>query len=209
MKRKKSDTPQDGQLSALVIVDMISCWDFQDAERLLPNAFTISKSIASLKRRCEAENVPVIYANDNRGRWQSDFLHLVNLSEQCGGKGAEITRMLKPAENDYFVLKPKQSAFFGTPLELLLQHLGVTRLIITGVSSDQCVLTTAIEARMRDLDVICPKDCIASQSDQRNHAVIKQLGEAHKLPTTNGSHVRLMSGHPRKFNTGTTVKQAD
>jgi nicotinamidase-related amidase len=95
----------------------------------------------------------VIYANDNRGQWRSDFVKLVQASVAAGGDAAEITRLLAPHEDDYFVLKPKQSAFFGTPLELLLQHLHAQRVIITGVSSDQCVLTTAVEAHMRDLEV--------------------------------------------------------
>jgi len=191
--------------TALVIVDMISCWDFPDAAHLLPAAHAITPRIAALKRRCQQQGVPVIYTNDNRGRWQSDFSSLVALSLKCGGEIAEITQALRPDEDDYFVLKPKQSAFFGTPLELLLQHLGVSRLIVTGVSSDQCVLTTAVEAGMRDLKVVVPKDCIASQTEERNRAVLVQLEQAHKLPTTTGSRIRLSESAEKKTNTASTV----
>jgi hypothetical protein len=121
---------------------MISCWDFPDAEKLLPGAHAIAGRIAALKARCTRAGVPAIYVNDNRGRWRSDFPKLVELSLAAGGAGAEITSALLPEETDYFVLKPKQSAFFATPLELLLAYLKATRLIVTGVASDQCIWAT-------------------------------------------------------------------
>lgn len=206
MAQQTSQQPGQGE-TALVIVDMISCWDFPDAERLLPFASAIAAPIAALRRRCHRSGMPVIYANDNRGRWQSDFSHLVESSLKCGGEVAAITRSLMPGGDDYFVLKPKQSAFFGTPLELLLQHIGVKRLIVTGVASDQCVITTAVEARMRDLDVVVPRDCVASQTEWRNHAVLRQLEEAHKLPTTAGPYIRLQAGIRKKTNTDSTVRR--
>ncbi|RZL93400.1 MAG: cysteine hydrolase [Variovorax sp.] len=185
------DTAAGG--TALLIVDMISCWDFPDADKLLPGARRIAAPIAALKARCRRAGVPAIYANDNRGRWRSDFPALVDLSLECGGPAAAMTRTLEPEREDYFVLKPSQSAFFGTPLELLLQHLEVHRIAITGVASDQCVLSTVLEARMRSLDVIVPHDCVATQSTSRNRAALRQLEEVHRVPTTAGSRIRLVA----------------
>lgn len=177
--------------TALLIMDMISCWDFPDAEKLLPGALRITPRIAALKSRCCRAGVPVIYANDNRGRWRSDFPALIHLSIECGGDAAAITQTLIPDPDDYFVLKPKHSAFFATPLDLLLQYLKASRIVITGVASDQCVLSTAAEARMRDLDVVVPRDCVASQSGQRNTVVLRQFEEVHRLPTTPGARLHL------------------
>jgi nicotinamidase-related amidase len=189
--------------TALLIIDMISCWDFPDAEKLQPAAVDIAPRIAALAARCRVSYVPVIYANDNRGQWRSDFVKLVQASVAGGGDAGGITRLLALHEDDYFVLKPKQSAFFGTPLGLLLQHLQAQRVIITGVSSDQCVLTTAVEARMRDLEVVVPRDCIASQGRDRNDAVLRQLAQTHQLPTTPGARLRLLrrQGAPRRHTT--------
>jgi nicotinamidase-related amidase len=178
--------------TALLIIDMINCWDFPDAQKLLPCAAAIAPRIAALKVRCRNAGVAVIYANDNRGRWRSDFPSLVELSLGQGGAGAAITSALQPQADDYFVLKPKHSAFFGTPLELLLQHLKARRLILTGVASDQCVLATAMEAVMRDLAVVAPRDCVASQSVARNDTVLRQLEKFQKLPTTAAAHIRLV-----------------
>src|SRR4051794_23052922 len=105
--------------TALLVVDMISCWDFPDADKLVRGARRIAPNIAALKARCRETGTPVIYANDNRGRWRSDFPMLVGESLERGGMAAEITRALEPEHDDYFVLKPSQSAFFGTPLEIL------------------------------------------------------------------------------------------
>lgn len=178
--------------TALLIIDMINCWDFPDADKLLPRAAAIAPRIAAFKARCRKAGVPVIYTNDNRGRWRSDFPALVEESLANNSAGAGVTRTLQPGPDDYFVLKPKQSAFFGTPLELLLRHLDARRLILTGVASDQCVLVTATEAGMRDLAVVVPRDCVASQSASRNEIVLRQLEAFQKLPTTPSSRIRLV-----------------
>jgi len=177
--------------TALLIIDMISCWDFPDAEKLLPGAHAIAGRIAALKARCTRAGVPTIYVNDNRGRWRSDFPRLVELSLASGGAGAEITSALLPEEADYFVLKPKQSAFFATPLELLLAYLKASRLIVTGVASDQCILATVADAGMRDLEAVVPRDCVASQTAARNQRFLRQAEEALRVSTAPGSRIRL------------------
>ena len=177
--------------AAMLVIDMVSRWDFVDADKLLPRARGIAPIIARLKRRARAAGVPVIYANDNAGRWRSDFRTLIAEATGAGGPGGEIAELLAPDEDDYFLLKPKQSAFFGTPLELLLQHLKVDRLLLTGVASDQCILVTAAEAVMRDFEVTVPKDCVASQTAARNRLVLRQLEDFHNIPTTTSSRVRF------------------
>ena len=177
--------------TALLIIDMISCWDFPDAEKLLPGAHAIAGRLAALKTRCMRAGVPAIYVNDNRGRWRSDFPKLVELSLASGGAGAEITGALLPEETDYFVLKPKQSAFFATPLELLLAYLKATRLIVTGVASDQCIWATVADAGMRDLEAIVPRECVASQTSARNQRFLRQAEEALRVSTTPGPRIRL------------------
>lgn len=156
-----TNKPAAGHM-ALLIVDMISCWDFPDADKLLPGALDMAPRLARLKARCNRAGVLVIYANDNRGGWRSDSRALVEMSQACGGNTARITDALQPGKEDYFLLKPRHSAFWGTPLELLLTHLKARCIILTGVSADQCVLTTASDARMRDLDVIVPRDGVAT-----------------------------------------------
>ena len=190
------DTAANG--TALLIIDMISTWDFPDAEKLLPGAWRITAAIARLKRRCAAAGIPVIYANDNRGRWRSDFAAQVRQSIECGGRGAAITQALMPGDGDYFVLKPSQSAFFATPLALLLRHLEAERIVLAGVASDQCILSTAVGARMQSLEVLVPRDCVATQGAARHRAVLRQFEQVHRLATTESPHVQLYAAKKRR-----------
>jgi len=176
---------------ALLVVDMVSSWDFEDADSLAPRALAIAPRIGSLKRRCLQAHVPVVFVNDNRGRWRSEFRELVRASIDESETGAAIAEHLRPADGDYSVLKPKQSAFYATPLDLLLRHLRVRRVIVTGVTSDQCIVMTAAEAHMRDYDVVVPRDCLGAPSAARTAATLRQLGDAHGIATPPSTRLRL------------------
>ena len=186
---------QDGRHdTVLVILDMISCWRFPDGEALERQAAQIAPCLARLKRRCRDAGVPAIYANDNSGQWRSDFKFVVQESLGQGSLGADITRQLEPRPDDYFVLKPKHSAFFATPLEILLDHVRAERLLIAGVAGDQCVLNTAVDARMRDFEVVVPSDCIASLTPDRNRRALEHLREVLSIKTSLARMVRLKVG---------------
>jgi nicotinamidase-related amidase len=175
--------------TALLIIDMVSDWQFADGDALRPAAERIAPAIAALKQRCRAQGAPVIYANDNQGRWRSDFRALVQAS--LAGAGGPITRALMPDDEDYFLLKPKHSAFFCTPLDLLLEDLHVRRLLLTGVATDQCIATTAVDARMRNYEVAAPADCIATQSAERDRRMLAHFAEALRVPTPGSAEVVL------------------
>jgi nicotinamidase-related amidase len=175
---------------ALLITDMISAWDFPDAQTLVRAALRIAPRITDLKRRFEGRDLPVIYANDNRGRWRSDFRQQVEAAEGAGGPGTTIARLLAPMPGNFFILKPKHSAFFCTPLELLLQDLRVGKLLIVGVSSDQCILMTASDARMRNLDVTIPRDCVAGLTTARTRAALRYFDTVLQVNTAASPRIR-------------------
>jgi nicotinamidase-related amidase len=180
--------------SALLVIDMISGWDYPDAAPVLARALAIAPRVQRLAERCRAAGVPVIYASDNRGRWRSDQRELVRAALAEGREdtpGARLTRALAPQGDDYFVLKPRHSAFFATPLELLLRDLGAARVVLAGVSADQCVLATAGDARMRQLDVVVPRDCVAAPTPARTRAAVRHFAEVLGVPTPLGSRVRF------------------
>jgi nicotinamidase-related amidase len=165
----------DAAETCLVIIDMINAFTFDDAEKLFPAVVQAADWIARLKQRAAAAQVPVIYVNDNFGKWRHDFHKLVEhcMKTQCRGK--PVAERLHPTEDDYFVLKPKHSGFFATPLELLLKFLGTRRLILTGVAGDNCVLYTAADAYMRDFAVCVPADCIVSLDSNSNQAALDHM----------------------------------
>ena len=114
----------DESAVALLLIDVINPLEFEGAENLLERALPMVEKIADLKRRAKSAGVPVIYVNDNFGRWQSDFTRIVEYSlDDTPGK--KMVELLQPEEDDYFVLKPKHSGFFLTSLYTLLRDLGV------------------------------------------------------------------------------------
>ena len=185
-----ADRPASGGM-ALLVVDMISAWDFPDADKLASAAIAIAPRIGALKQRCLRAGVPVIYVNDNRGRWRSEFSELVRVSIVESETGARIAQSLRPEGDDYSVLKPKHSAFSATPLDLLLRHLRASRLLISGVASDQCIVMSAAEAKMRDYEVVVPSDCVADQTPARTSRALRHLREAHGIETTPSARIRL------------------
>jgi len=192
-----ADAPA-GHGTALLIVDMISTWDFPDADRLAPRAAAIAPRIGALKQRCARSGMPAIYVNDNRERWRSEFRAIARLAAEASAAGAAIARSLAPGDDDYAVLKPKHSVFFATPLDLLLRHLRVTRLVVTGVASDLCIVMSAAEARMRDYEVIVPGDCVAALTATRSAQALRCLEESHGIRTTASPRLRLARSRARR-----------
>lgn len=157
-----ADSPRERAAAALLIMDMISDFDFPDGARFARAARRIAPRIQRLKERAGRAGIATIYTNDNPGRWDSDRAALLARCGDAESPGADIVKRLAPAEQDYFILKPRHSAFYATPLEELLRALGTRRLILSGVSSHQCVLFTATDAHVRHYELVVPSDCIAA-----------------------------------------------
>ena len=160
---------------ALLIIDMICDFAFDDGDRLCANAAFISKNIANLKKKAKKWGVPVIYVNDNFGKWQSDFKKLLRHSLGKSSRGRSIAEKLKPDDEDYFVLKPKHSAFYSTTLDVLLKYLGAETLVLTGVTTDICILFTANDAYMRDFHLFIPQDCVAAKDTKTSENTLQYM----------------------------------
>ena len=172
---------------ALLMVDVINDLDFAEGDQLLAHALPMADRLAELKKRAARAKVPVVYANDNFGRWRSDFRAQVQHCLRDGCRGKPVAERLRPEESDYFVLKPKHSAFYSTTLDLLLKHLGTKTVVVTGIAGNICVLFTANDAYLRDLRVVVPADCTASNTEAENRAALdlmKKLLKADTRPST-------------------------
>ncbi len=114
----------------------------------------------------------MIYANDNFGHWRSNFRQVVEHCLHDGVRGAKLAEILLPDAEDYFILKPKNSAFYATPLAELLHFLDVKTLVLTGIATDSCVLFTANDAHLRNYSVVVPPDCVAAiKQEYGEHAL--------------------------------------
>jgi nicotinamidase-related amidase len=165
---------------ALVLIDVINDLEFDGGDTLLKHALPAARRIAALKAQARKRGIPVIYANDNFGRWRSDFRQVVEHCLTDGVRGQPLAQLLKPDDQDYFVVKPKHSAFYCTTLDLLLQYLQAKRVVLTGFTGDMCVLFTAADAYLRDLKINVPEDCTASQSPLENRKALQYITRVFK-----------------------------
>jgi nicotinamidase-related amidase len=176
---------------ALLLIDVINDLDFPEAGQLLRYARPMARRLLRLKQRAKKAGVPVVYVNDNFGRWRSDFRRQVVHCLRDSSRGHEIVSLLQPEEDDYFVLKPKHSGFFSTTLETLLRYLGPRKLILTGIAGNFCVLFTANDAYMRDYELIIPADCTVSNTAEENRQALGLMRKFLKADTRPSTKLRL------------------
>jgi nicotinamidase-related amidase len=160
---------------ALLIVDVINDLAFPGGGKVLPWAERMVTPLAATRRLARAAAVPVIYANDNYGHWRSNFHEVYEYCTRRSARGREISRRLRPTLQDYFVLKPRHSAFFASSLRPLLEHLHTRRLILAGIATNLCVLFTAHDAHMHGYDLLVLSDCCAAESDEDHNLALDQL----------------------------------
>ncbi len=168
----------------LLIIDMLNDLEFPEGPDFLEPTLAIARQIATLKKQAKAMNIPVLYVNDNFGRWQSNINDVIAHCLKDGVRGKPIVELLQPESDDYMVLKPKHSAFYATTLEALLTHLQAKRLILTGISADLCVLFTANDAYMRDYSLSVPADCVAAGSPEDTKAALAYMERVLKADTS-------------------------
>ena len=177
--------------AALLLVDVLNDLDFPGAKPLIDAAPRLARNIAALKRRCRRAKMPAIYVNDNRNRWRSDFSAVVKHCLGADLPGRSLVKPLIPAADDYIVLKPKHSAFFATPLETLLLHLHTKTIILVGLTTDACILTTACEIHIRDINLYVPSDCVAASSKKQLKMALELMKKSFSAHTAVSRRLNL------------------
>jgi nicotinamidase-related amidase len=176
---------------ALVLIDVINDLEFETGEALAEHALPMAERLADLVRRVREADLPVVYVNDNFGKWRSDFRRQLEHCLHDGVRGRRLAELLTPEEDDYFVLKPKHSGFYSTTLDTLLEYLRAHTLILTGLTTDNCVLFTASDAYLRDYRVIVPEDCVAAASPDEHEHALAQMRNLLKAATTPSAELDL------------------
>lgn len=173
--RRNAGLAEDAMTTALLAIDLINPFDFDGAPALIRTTRRILPAVRRLLDRARERGAPVIYRNDNFGRWRSNFHASVAACTREDAPGAAVVRHVLPAKDDYFVLKPRHSAFFMTPLDLLLAQLHVQRLVLVGIATDSCVLATALDAHVHRYDAAVVADAVAAQTAARQRRALDLL----------------------------------
>jgi nicotinamidase-related amidase len=177
MKRGIDPHPRSSRRAAVIALDLLTDFDFPDGGRIRRALAAHAAPIRMLLARARANGVPVIYVNDNFGPWRSDAPGLIAHCTEPRRRGARLVAEFRPADQDSIVLKPRHSAFFGTPLAALLEDQRVDRLVIAGISLESCVWMTACDAYTRGFELVIPSDTVAGTSAAATRRTLASLRE--------------------------------
>jgi nicotinamidase/pyrazinamidase len=150
---------------ALLIIDMVK--DNFDAARKLSITPLARETIAPLNQLSglfRERRWPVVFATDAFHREDFIFKGRMHPHSLAGTRGAEVIEELDRNDDDFWLPKPRFSAFFETGLEAWLRERGVTLCAVGGISTHFCVLTTVMDAICHDFKAVLLEDCSAAYS---------------------------------------------
>lgn len=160
----------EGKRTALVVVDMLNAYDFDDAEQLAGSA---EGTLGPIRDLLAEDDRPVIYVNDNYGDWNSSQEELT--SRALDGKRPDLVEPVLPPDDSKFVLKARHSIFYGTPLDYLLYQEEIGHLVLCGQVTEQCILYSALDAHVRHFDVTIPRDAVACIDERLADAALEMM----------------------------------
>lgn len=182
------NTPDESS-TAILVVDVINDLQFKEGRQLMPAAVEMAKTLGKLLQRARKNKIPIIYINDNFGKWRSDFNAQIRHCLEDGVPGRAVVRHLIPEPSDYYVLKPKHSGFYASPLDVLLRYIGVDSLILTGLTTDNCVFFTASDAYLRDYKLLVAEDCTAAITAEGKTEALKKMAKLLKAQICRGEEI--------------------
>jgi nicotinamidase-related amidase len=181
--KKIAEHVPDRAKTALLIIDIVNDFEYPDGDKLLEQAEKMAPALAELKKKARRAGIPAIYINDNFGKWQQDFKTTLKHCLRPAAKGKTFVAKLKPDAKDYYILKPQRSAFYHTTLDLLLESMEAESLIITGLTTDICILFSANDAYMRNYELFVPRDCVCARTRKINTDSLKFIADNLKADT--------------------------
>jgi nicotinamidase-related amidase len=149
---------------ALLAIDVISTFEHEDGEKLLAAFHRRIAGMAEALEGARAAGIPVLYINDAAGSWDGDVTRHVTTALE--GSGGDVIARLIPARGEAFLFKARYSAFDHTPLALLLTTMNVTRVLLTGASTEGCIVQSGIAARELGLKATILTDACATIDEE-------------------------------------------
>jgi nicotinamidase-related amidase len=162
--------------TAMLIIDMQNDFVVPGAPVAAPGALDLVAPIADLAARARAKGFRVVYTQEMHRADGSDFgIELEFEPPHCleGTAGLEVVDGLAPVPEDAIIAnKRRYDAFLGTDLDFVLRGAEVENLIVTGVCTDVCVISTVQHARNLDYRCFVASDCVAGTSTARHDAAL-------------------------------------
>lgn len=152
---------------AIIVVDMLKD-NFKESSRnpYLQTGRTIIPNLQKLLKESRKREFPIIFACDSFLKEDFIFKGRMKVHSLRGTRGAEVVDDLKPRPTDIVLPKRRFSAFFKTDLDQTLRALDVDTIMVTGITTEVCVLMTVMDGLSHDFSVILVEDCSASRSKE-------------------------------------------
>ncbi len=166
---------------ALLIIDMQNDFVLEGAPLSVAQGRTVIPKILEVLTQFRNEGRPVFHVLRIHRRDGSD----VEIIRQDlfkrqpfaveGTHGAQVVDELAPAPGEYIIPKIRMSAFIGTELDLMLRNLGITRLVITGIQTPNCIRTTVFDAIAYNYPVTLIEDAVGARNDVVHKANVQDM----------------------------------
>lgn len=173
-------------MRALLLVDVIKDFLHEDGERLLESYRARHPALLRTLEESRETGVPVLYANDNAGTWDSDAPALIGAAVQEGLAG-DLVASVAPRPGETVVLKPAYSAFDATPLETILRELDVVELLVAGTATERCVFQTVTDALRAGFEPAVQADACATVDEEHERLALRYLERVLSVPVLTGS----------------------
>ncbi|PIP08574.1 MAG: isochorismatase [Syntrophobacteraceae bacterium CG23_combo_of_CG06-09_8_20_14_all_50_8] len=159
---------------AVVIVDMLKD-TLEEPHTPMPIKEQGRKIVPAINRLtafARGQSIPVIFSMDSF--MPGDFIFQGKMKNHSirGTKGAEVTDLLDQAETDLYSPKRRFSAFYKTDLDQTLRLYGTDTVVLCGIATNWCVLSTAFDALSNDFRVVLLEDCCASFSRRMHESCL-------------------------------------
>ena len=157
---------QQNEKPALLIIDMVKD-NFDDVRPLpiTPFALALIPTINRLSNIFRENAWPVVFPTDAFHENDFYFTGRMHPHSLAGTTGAELVENLEKKPEDFWMPKPRMSAFFNTGLEKWLGKFQVTLCAIGGIATNFCVLSSAMDALSHGFKVVLLEDCAAASSE--------------------------------------------
>jgi nicotinamidase-related amidase len=153
---------------------MLNTYEHEDAETLTRSVREVLPNIVDLvERATDDDDVEVVYVNDLYGHWNAGRAEL--LERVMEGRYRELVEPIAPAEDALFVVKARHSIFYETPLEYMLRQQGIEKLVLVGQVTEQCILYSALDAYIRHMEVVVPRDAVAHIHEDLADAALRMM----------------------------------
>jgi nicotinamidase-related amidase len=158
---------------AIIVVDMLKD-NFKESSRnpYFETGRAIIPNLQKLLGEGRKRGFPIIFACDSFLKDDFIFKGRMKVHSLRGTKGAEVIEDLNPEPTDIILSKRRFSAFFKTDLDQTLRTLGVDTIVVTGVTTEVCVLMTVMDGLSHDFSAILLEDCCASRSKEFHQACL-------------------------------------